>query len=219
MPKQIVVADDHPLFRSAISSLLISLHKNGASANANDIKVAEVEDFSSLIELLKSSHSTVSLILLDLKLPDIKGIEGLLFLKKNYPSLPVVIVSAYDEDKIIHNAMQYGASGFIPKNLEMPIIANAISDILAGNVWYPQISTSDSHITNDFKELTCTQLKVLSLLKEGLLNKEMASSMNVTEATIKAHLTEIFRKLNVSNRTQAVLLAKELDLPDSNLEH
>ena len=215
MQKHIVVADDHPLYRSAISSLLINLEKE----ENDQIQVTEVEDFSSLNKLLKDKHNQVSLVLLDLKLPDTKGIEGLLSLKKNFSSVPVVIVSAYDEDKIIQNAMQYGASGFIPKNLDMPVIANAISDILAGDVWYPQITDNSNQIVEDFNQLTSTQLKVLTLLKEGMLNKEMASSMNVTEATIKAHLTEIFRKLNVSNRTQAVLLAKELDLPDFNFEH
>jgi len=206
MVKQIIVADDHPLFRSAISNLLSHLDAQ--------IIVTEVEDCTSLNSLLKESSSQISLVLLDLKLPDTKGIEGLLSLKKNFPALPIVIVSAYDDDKLIQNAMQFGASGFIPKNLDMPEMAQAITEILEGELWFPQISEKSQNSTEQFNQLTTTQIKVLTLLKEGKPNKEMANLMNITEATVKAHLTEVYRKLNVTNRTQAVVIAKKLDTPE-----
>lgn len=210
MSKNIIVADDHPLFRSAISNLLTRLDAQ--------IKITEVEDFASLNDLLSNSPELASLVLLDLKLPDTHGIDGLLELKKCYPALPVVIVSAYDDDKVIQNAMQYGASGFIPKNLDMPDMAQAISEILEGDLWFPQIDKEKNSNESAFDQLTNAQLKVLKLLREGKPNKEMASLMNITEATIKAHLTVIFRKLNVNNRTQAVLVAKQLDLPEFTIE-
>jgi len=207
MLKHIIVADDHPLFRSAISNLLTHLNQK--------IKVVEVEDCSSLMALLKTTHSQTSLVLLDLKLPDTKGVEGLLTLKKQFPAIPIVIVSAYDDDSIIQKAIQFGASGFIPKSLAMPEMANAISEILEGELWFPQIDENINNSLGVFNLLTSAQLKVLTLLKGGKPSKEMASLMNITEATIKAHLTVIFRKLNVNNRTQAVLVAKDLDIAES----
>ncbi len=204
MSTHIIVADDHPLFRSAINHLLQRLE--------GETTVSEVEDFKSLLNLLESLKSLPSLVLLDLKLPDIQGIDSLLVLKKQFPALPVVIVSAYDEQKIVQNAKQYGASGFIPKSLEMPEMIQAIAQILEGDLWFPQVS-EDNVSAIAFNELTTTQLKVLTLLREGKPSKEMADLMNITEATIKAHLTVIFRKLRVNNRTQAVIVAKQLDLP------
>lgn len=210
MTTHIIVADDHPLFRSAINHLLQRLD--------GEIKVSEVEDFKSLTTLLKASKSLASLVLLDLKLPDTQGIDGLLVLKKEFPALPVVIVSAYDEQKVIQNAMQYGASGFIPKSIDMSEMIQAIAQILEGDFWFPKINSDECRSHLAFNELTSTQLKVLTLLREGKPSKEMADIMNITEATIKAHLTVIFRKLNVSNRTQAVIAVKQLDLPKFTAE-
>lgn len=210
MTTHIIVADDHPLFRSAINHLLQRLD--------GEIKVSEVEDFKSLTTLLKASKSLASLVLLDLKLPDTQGIDGLLVLKKEFPALPVVIVSAYDEQKVIQNAMQYGASGFIPKSIDMSEMIQAIAQILEGDLWFPKIISDECSSHLAFNELTSAQLKVLTLLREGKPSKEMANIMNITEATIKAHLTVIFRKLNVSNRTQAVIAVKQLDLPEFTAE-
>ena len=205
MTTNIVVADDHPLFRSAINLLLQRLE--------GDICVSEAEDFKSLMTLLTSLKSLPSLVLLDLKLPDTQGIDSLLLIKKQYPALPVVIVTAYDDQKDIQSAKQYGASGFIPKNLETPEMIQIITQILEGDLWFPQIN-EDIVSSIAFNELTTAQLKVLALLRQGKPSKEMADLMNITEATIKAHLTVIFRKLNVNSRTQAVIVAKQLDLPE-----
>jgi len=209
MTTQIVIADDHPLFRSAIANLLVRLN--------DEIQVNEVEDFSELVKFLEKEKKLPSLILLDLKLPDTQGVDGLLFLKKQFPALPVVIVSAYDDTNTIHNTMQYGASGFIPKSLDIHAMGEAILQILDGDLWFPQIVEMEQEDTIAFEELTTAQLKVLALLKDGKPSKEMARIIGVTEATIKAHLTVIFRKLNVNNRTQAVLAAKKLDIRDFSL--
>ena len=209
MTTQIVIADDHPLFRSAIANLLVRLN--------DEIQVNEVEDFSELVKFLEKEKKLPSLILLDLKLPDTQGVDGLLFLKKQFPALPVVIVSGYDDTNTIHNTMQYGASGFIPKSLDIHAMGEAILQILDGDLWFPQIVEMEQEDTIAFEELTTAQLKVLALLKDGKPSKEMARIIGVTEATIKAHLTVIFRKLNVNNRTQAVLAAKKLDIRDFSL--
>jgi DNA-binding NarL/FixJ family response regulator len=215
MSIRILVADDHPLFREAIVHLL--------KRSLPDVVVHEANSLAQCREVL-DSHRDVSLLLLDLKLGDTNGIDGLLFLKKTYPSVPVVVISAYDEHSVIQDSLRYGASGFIPKQLGMDEIADAIQIVLDGDVWFPgsselsDVTRTDDDSQPDFSELTATQIKVLVLLRDGKPSKEMASILSVTEATIKAHLTEIYRKLNVRNRTQAVVQAKKLDLPDSELQ-
>jgi len=207
MTTRIIVADDHPLFRDAIIHLL--------ERSVAKVDITQVESFGALTEVL-ADQKLPSLVLLDLKLSDTQGMDALLFLKKQYPSLPVLIISAYDDSSVVRMAMQYGASGFVPKSLEMDRMAEAIHAVLDGDMWFPEMndSTAGASSSSGFEALTPAQLKVLSLLRDGKPSKEMASIMSVTEATIKAHLTEIFRKLGVKNRTQAVLIAKELDLPD-----
>lgn len=207
MPKQIIVADDHPLFRSAISHLL-QRFLTGVSVN-------EVDCFKKLQLSLTALSALPSLVILDLKLPDIQGLDGLLTLKKQYSELPIVIVSAYDDAKVIQQTKQYGASGFISKSVEMADIAEAISAILEGDLYFPQISAAPQVKTSGLERLTATQIKVLVLLTEGKASKVMAYAMGITEATVKAHLTTIFKKLGVTNRTQAVIVAKQMNLRDA----
>jgi DNA-binding NarL/FixJ family response regulator len=212
MTTRIIVADDHPLFRDAVIHLL--------ERSFSQVQITQVESFGGLTEAL--SHDKLpSLVLLDLKLSDTQGMDGLLFLKKQFPSLPVLIISAYDDNSVVRMAMQYGASGFVPKSLEMDRMAEVIHAVLDGDMWFPEVSEGVGEARESpgsgFEELTPAQLKVLALLRDGRPSKEMASVMSVTEATIKAHLTEIFRKLRVKNRTQAVVVAKDLDLPDVNM--
>ena len=182
-----------------------------------DVQVTQVESFEALNQAL-SEQRLPSLVLLDLKLSDTQGMDGLLFLKKQYPSLPILIISAYDDKAVVRKAMQYGASGFVPKSLEMDRMAEVIHEVLDGEMWFPEISDEiDEPATaadSPLESLTPAQLKVLALLRDGRPSKEIAAIMSVTEATIKAHLTEIFRKLKVKNRTQAALAAKDLDLPE-----
>lgn len=207
MPKQIIVADDHPLFRSAISHLL-QRFLTGVSVN-------EVDCFKKLQLSLTALSALPSLVILDLKLPDIQGLDGLLTLKKQYSELPIVIVSAYDDAKVIQQTKQYGASGFISKSVEMADIAEAISAILEGDLYFPQISAAPQVKTSGLERLTAAQIKVLVLLTEGKASKVMAYAMGITEATVKAHLTTIFKKLGVTNRTQAVIVAKQMNLRDA----
>ena len=209
MTTHIIVADDHPLFRSAIANLLQRL--------VQDIQIREVDNFEALRSAISGNNSLPSLVVLDLKLPDINGLDGLLSLKKQHPELPVVIVSAYDDNQIIQQTRQYGASGFISKSLDMDEMGKGISSILDGDLCFPDIQEekSSTRSQSGFNDLTPAQFEVLKLLKEGKPSKTMASIMGVTEATIKAHLTTIFRKLGVKNRTQAVIAANQLDLPEA----
>ncbi len=206
MTKQIIVADDHPLFRSAISNLLNRLLDN--------VDIYEVDCFIKLQHRLKSQKHLPSLVVLDLKLPDIEGLDGLLSLKKQYVELPIVIISAYDDDNIVQQTKQYGASGFISKSLEMEGIAQAISAILEGDLYFPKIDSSEALKPSGLEQLTPTQIIVLTLLKQGKASKSMADTMGITEATIKAHLTTIFKKLGVKNRTQAVIVANKNSLSE-----
>ncbi len=208
MPTYIIIADDHPLFRTALISLLTRLPE--------EFIIDESDSYQGLIDLLESKVIQPDLVLLDLKLPDINGLDGLLNLKKRYSELPVAVISAFDERSIIKQTRQYGASGFISKSMDIDSMTTRIMKILQGDLCFPDYSDSDCNekLIKGFKDLTPVQMKVLQLLKEGKASKVMADSMGVTEATIKAHLTTIFRKLGVRNRTQAVIAANQLELPD-----
>jgi DNA-binding NarL/FixJ family response regulator len=208
MPTYIIIADDHPLFRTALISLLTRMPE--------EFIIDESDSYQSLIDLLESKVIQPDLVLLDLKLPDINGLDGLLNLKKRYSELPVAVISAFDERSIIKQTRQYGASGFISKSMDVDSMTTRIMKILQGDLCFPACSDADCNekLMKGFKDLTPVQMKVLHLLKEGKASKVMADSMGVTEATIKAHLTTIFRKLGVRNRTQAVIAANQLELPD-----
>ena len=205
MSKLIIVADDHPLFRSAISNLLNRL--------ISSVTIKEVSCFKELSNTISELESLPSLVILDLKLPDIKSLDGLLLLKKQFAELPIAIISAYDDTNIIQQTKDYGASGFISKSLEMDDIAKAISSILEGDLFFPDTLNTPTAL-NGIEQLTPAQINVLKLLKEGKPTKIMASITGVTEATIKAHLTTIYKKLGVKNRTQAVISANKYNLSD-----
>lgn len=206
MLTRITVADDHPLFRSAIISLLHRI--------LDDLQITEVETFAQLAQHLEAQTALPSLVILDLKLPDVQGLGGLLTLKKQYDELPIVIVSGYDDSNIIRQTKEYGASGFISKSLDMDDMAQAIANILQGDLYFPESINQPlaDTATSGLAQLTPAQINVLALLKEGKPSKTMADIMGVTEATIKAHLTTIFKKLNVRNRTQAVIVANQMNI-------
>ena len=211
MNPSIIIADDHPLFREAVIVTLRRLHP--------ELAIFETESLKGLLDHVKENR-LLRLVLLDLHLTDAKGIEGLVQLKSKYPNLPVVIMSAANDPAVIRKAMNSGASGFIPKTESMSTISKALSSVLEGKKWTPACmdapdSLNETEISPDFSELTPTQLKVLLHLKNGENNKTIANALFITEATVKAHITAIFRKLNVRNRTQAVIAARYLDVPDS----
>ena len=208
---QFLIADDHPLFREAL--------KGALSAKFEGLEVFESSDFDSTLQVL-SEQEDLDILLLDLHMPGNGDLYGLIRIREEYPSLPIAVVSGSEDVNIVSKVMGYGAMGFIPKSSSSDDIANAINQILEGDTWLPkelknkvaEIEGEDREIAAQVASLTPQQYRVLQYLHEGLLNKQIAYELHISEATVKAHITAIFRKLTVYNRTQAVLIAAKLQL-------
>ncbi|WP_367716147.1 response regulator transcription factor [Nitratireductor sp. GISD-1A_MAKvit] len=196
-----LVADDHPLFRGALKGALIGLDKS--------CKILEAGDFEGAKAL---ADENIDLVLLDLSMPGVSGLSGLVALRGMNPAVPIVVVSAHDDPETIRRALELGASGFISKSSGMDEIRNAVQTILDGGIHAPQDIDLGAEADPDVADLirclqtlTPQQTRVLSMLAEGLLNKQIAYELNVSEATIKAHVSAVLQKLNVDSRTQAVI--------------
>lgn len=205
MVHRIVVADDHPLFRAALGSAL--------SRAAPDVPIEECSTLAGARAAL--DQGSVELLLLDLKMSDCDGFAGLVAVRGEHPAVPVVVVSASEDAGTVRRALAFGAAGFIPKSATLPIMVEALASILDGDVWAPDTGEDggQTEIEQRIASLTPSQLKILVGLQKGRLNKQIAYDLGVTEATIKAHLTGVFRKLGVQNRTQAVIAAQALAVP------
>ncbi|KNC65734.1 response regulator transcription factor [Pseudoalteromonas ardens] len=208
---QFLIADDHPLFREALK---------GALQNQFDgLEIFESENFEQTLQQL-SEQDELDLLLLDLHMPGNGDLYGLIRIREDYPSLPIVVVSGSEDLTVISKVMGYGAMGFIPKASSSQEIVEALNQVLEGDVWLPaslkdqiaELDGEDKQLAQQIASLTPQQYKVLQYLHEGLLNKQIAYELNISEATVKAHITAIFRKLGVYNRTQAVLIAAKLQL-------
>lgn len=204
-----IIADDHPLFRGAL--------REAVSALFADATIAEAGSFDDAVALLEKGEE-VDLILLDLTMPGVRGFSGLMYLRAQYPSVPVVVVSANDDPAVIRRCMEFGASGFIPKTLGVDDMGRAISRVLEGGVWTPPDvdlkAGADSEVADvmgRLATLTPQQVRVLMMLSEGLLNKQIAYNLSVSEATVKAHVSAILQKLGVESRTQAVIAAAKIE--------
>ncbi|SCW97506.1 MULTISPECIES: response regulator transcription factor ErdR [unclassified Pseudomonas] len=207
---EILIADDHPLFRSA-------LHQAVTLGLGPDVRLTEVASIAEL-EVQLTAKSDWDLVLLDLNMPGAYGFSGLVLLRGQYPQIPVVMVSAQEEASVMVKAREFGASGFIPKSSSLEMIQKAVKAVLDGDAcWPPQafeavsVSEEAKAASAGLASLTPQQFRVLTMVCEGLLNKQIAYELNVSEATIKAHVTAIFRKLNVRTRTQAALLLQQLE--------
>jgi DNA-binding NarL/FixJ family response regulator len=205
-----LIADDHPLFRGALREAIASAFETAEIAEAGSF-----EEISSSID----RDGEVDLVLLDLAMPGVQGFSGLLYLRTQYPEVPVVIVSANQEPGVIRRALEFGASGFIPKTLSVETIRNAIAEVLNGEIWCPADVTmpvgdaETRRLVSRLANLTPQQLRVLMMLSQGLLNKQIAHALGVSEATVKAHVSAILQKLGVDSRTQAVIVASRIDIP------
>jgi DNA-binding NarL/FixJ family response regulator len=204
----LVIADDHPLFRDALRQAVASV-----VATARIDEAGSFEELTALLE----QDSDVDLVLLDLSMPGISGFSGLLYLRAQFPAIPVVIVSASDDGGTIRQSLDFGASGFIPKRFGVDTLRDAITKVLGGDVWVPADTDLSSATDPDLARLrdrlvtlTPQQVRVLMMLSEGLLNKQIAYELNVSEATIKAHVSAILQKLGVESRTQAVIAAAKI---------
>lgn len=206
---RILIVDDHPLFREALKQAV-----SGGVAGAA-VTLADSLDAASAI---LGQDGDYDLILLDLRMPGVQGLSGLIYLRAQYPNVPVAIVTASDDSGLMQRALNLNAAGFIPKTSGIETIVAAVSAVLKGDIWTPggfqQASAADreaEEIARRVATLTAQQIRVLMMLKEGLLNKQIAYELNVSEATIKAHVSAILQKLNVSSRTQAVIAASRID--------
>lgn len=208
MHLKFIIADDHPLFRGALRQVL--------EAVSAEVSITEAGDFESVVQLIKN-HDNFDLLLLDLTMPGGTGLSGLMTLKALQPGLPVIIVSATDDSVTISRALEFGASGFIPKSTSMDDIGEAVRAVLRGDIWLPdgvEITTESDAEMRDLlariRTLTPQQMRVLTMLGEGLLNKQIAYELSVSEATVKAHVSAVLQKLDVDSRTQAVIVLSKI---------
>ena len=206
---RILIVDDHPLFREAL--------KQALTGGLPGAQVAQAGSLDAGLAALDADDG-FDLTLLDLRMPGVQGLSGLIYLRTQYPNIPVVIVSASEDQGIVQKALGLGASGFIPKSSGTETIVEAVTAVLRGDVWTPKGyvpgSTGDKEIDDIVRRvatLTGQQIRVLMMLRAGLLNKQIAYELDVSEATIKAHVSAILQKLKVSSRTQAVIAASRID--------
>jgi len=198
-----VIADDHPLFRGALREAL--------SGMGGDPDILEADDFDS-VRALMADNEEIDLVLLDLAMPGASGLSGFIALRGIHSATPIAIISARDDAETIRRALDLGASGFIPKSAGMEEIRHAVRLMLDGGIYVPEGielgvegDADISDLIQRIQTLTPQQARVLSMLAEGLLNKQIAYELNVSEATIKAHVSAVLQKLDVDSRTQAVI--------------
>ncbi|RMH88100.1 DNA-binding response regulator [Lysobacter pythonis] len=213
----ILIADDHPLFREAL--------RGAISRILPENEIREAEDADGLYAMVEAAPDA-DLLLLDLNMPGVQGLSALVHLRAQHPQLPVVMVSAREEPAVMRRALDHGAMGFIPKSADSTVIGQALLQMLDGERWAPDAALHEPRAANDdereiarrISELTPQQFRVLQMLSTGLLNKQIAWELGVSEATIKAHMTAILRKLGANNRTQAVLIAGKLAVDPNSVE-
>jgi len=211
----IVIADDHPLVRCAIRQAIADDIDDASFAEAASLEEAEA--------LLAKARNT-DLLLLDLHMPGMHGLTGLCFLRAEFPSVPIAMISASTDPRLMRQAMDYGAAGFIPKSAPVADIRNAVHALLAGNHWLPKMddlpetANEDAALATRLSNLTPQQLRVLTMVSEGKLNKQIAYDLEISEATVKSHVSAILQKLGVNSRTQAVILANRLAVDDPTRE-
>lgn len=205
--RRILLADDHPLFRQALRAVVAGVQP--------DFVVEETDTLEGAQRAL-AKFLDIELVMLDLKMPDCSGFAGLVTLRASHPHLPIIVVSASTDNEIVSRAMTFGASGFIPKSATYNEIAQGIQAVLAGDIWAPAATLRQTSLAASIAALTPSQLKILTGLQRGLLNKQIAAEMGVSAATVKVHMSGMFRKLGVMNRTQAAVAAQVLNLPMEN---
>lgn len=211
MSTRFLIVDDHPLFVEALQLVIRTAFPDAVVSEASSIESARTA-----IE----KDRRLDLLLLDLSLPETCGLDGLLELRTRYPQLPIVIISALEDPRIIDEVIRFGAAGFISKATRGPELANAVREVLSGSVVLPKgyrlpkersHSIEASDLSARLATLTPQQIRVLQMLRQGKLNKQIAHKLGVRTPTVKAHVTEILRKLKVTSRTQAVIEVARID--------
>lgn len=220
----VLIVEDHPMFRDALSMTLNEFL--GISGINSATCMADA------LQLLTDGLSP-DIIILDLNLPDVSGMDGLLRLKSTLPGTPVVVVSSLTDNKIITSVIRSGAAGFVSKDSPREVIAQAFETVWSGDIFTPTGYAPPSDASDELNEtqrfitrlgeLTPQQGRILQYICEGKLNKQIAYDLSIAEATVKAHVTAILRKLGVQSRTQAVLVAQKAQfasiLHEDPIEH
>ena len=198
-----MIADDHPLFRGALKQAVADIGAEG--------ELLEAGDFDT-VKAMVSGEEDIDLVLLDLTMPGASGLSGLVALRGLHPSVPIVVVSAHDDTETVRRALELGASGFISKSSAIETIRTAVRTVLDGGIFSPpgidlgvERDPEMSDLIARIQTLTPQQTRVLSMIAEGLLNKQIAYELSVSEATVKAHVSAVLQKLGVDSRTQAVI--------------
>ncbi len=215
---KLLIADDHPLFREAVADVLRSRFP--------EAELCEAADLDSCLQQAEAREE-LDMILLDLNMPGMEGLNGLMQLRTQSPTIPVVIISAEEDKQIVLQAMAYGAVGFIVKSLPRAEMSSALARVLDGQVYLPSdiIRSNDKATSRSaqphqqiskelLRGLTRKQLLVLERMGRGDSNKQIAFHLNIAETTVKAHVSAILRKLNVHNRIQAVLATGEINFTE-----
>lgn len=205
--RRIIIVDDHPLFRAALRQTL--------AGGDPSIEVEEAGDLAGLNAALETDRDC-DLVLLDLNMPGVRGFSGLLLLRAQYPDVPVAIISAVEDGAVMRRAFELGASGYLHKSVGPAEIRRAIETVLSGEVFVPEgidIASDDEQtaLMRRLGTLTPQQVRVLMMLSDGLMNKQIAYELSISEATVKAHVSAILQKLDVDSRTQAVIAAARIE--------
>lgn len=205
--RRIIIVDDHPLFRAALRQTL--------AAGEAETAVEEAGDLAAL-EALLAADRDCDLLLLDLNVPGARGFSGLLLMRAQYPDVPVMIVSAVEDRGVMRRAFELGASGYLSKSADPADIRRAIATVLDGDIFVPagvdlEAGDEQSALLRRLQSLTPQQVRVLMMLKDGMMNKQIAYALSISEATVKAHVSAILQKLDVDSRTQAVIAAGRIE--------
>jgi DNA-binding NarL/FixJ family response regulator len=203
-----IVADDHPLFRNALRQTL--------EPHFPDVRIVEAGTLDEVVAAIRATEEP-DLVLFDLNMPGARGFSGLMYLRAEFPAVPVCVVSASEDRDTIRRSLALGATGFVPKSSSPAEIRQAIEAILDGAAWTPPGlelggARDEDALAARLGSLTPQQLRVLMMMGEGLLNKQIAYELSVSEATVKAHVSAVLQKLGVENRTKAVLAAGRFEI-------
>jgi DNA-binding NarL/FixJ family response regulator len=212
--------EDHPLFREALGSAV-----RDAAPDAEILEAASIDEAIAVL----SSTPAIDLILLDLSMPGTTGLLGLIRIRKAFPKNPVVVVSVHEEPQIIASILAFGVSGYIPKSTPKNEITRSIKDVLRGAMCLPSAyrdAAGAPHVKGQNRELlkrlhdmTPQQLRVLDMLGRGLQNKQIAHQLDISETTVKVHVSDILRKLNVLSRTRAIIEIAKIDFTKLGGDH
>jgi len=207
-----LIVEDHPLFREALESAICQARPEAIILQATSVHQA--------IDVLSSNHQ-MDLVLLDLSMPGTTGLSGVMQIRKTFPKIPIVIVSGYEDIRIVRSVLALGVSGYIPKSTSRQELAIAIGEVLQGKVYLPshyreaarmrRPRIDNLELLKRLHDLTPQQLRVLDMLRKGLQNKQIAYELKISETTVKVHVSDILRKLNVLTRTNAIIEISKID--------